>query len=89
MLHRILQEGKIAVMPFSARHWSVAVSAYERFGRGRHPAGLNFGYALSDATAKIAGRPLLCVGADFAQTDLSLVSIESDSHDQPADTAGS
>jgi ribonuclease VapC len=51
-------------------HWSAAVDAYVRFGRGRHPAALNFGDCLSHAAASVAGEPLLFVGDDFGQTDL-------------------
>jgi ribonuclease VapC len=47
----------------------VAVSAYERFGRGRH--GANFGDCLSYAVAAPAGDSLLYVGDDFAQTDIN------------------
>jgi len=51
---------------------SSAVVAILRFGKGRHPAALNFGDCMSYATAKIAGRPLLYIGADFPKTDLRL-----------------
>jgi len=44
-----------------------------RFGKGRHPAKLNIADCCSYATAAIAGEPLLCVGNDFAKTDLELV----------------
>lgn len=43
------------------------------FGKGRHPAALNFGDCMSYAVAKPADQPLLCVGRGFAHTDLSLV----------------
>jgi ribonuclease VapC len=55
---------------FSPSHWVVAVEAYERFGKGRHPAKLNFGDCLSYAVARVADRPLLYVGNDFPLTDL-------------------
>ena len=61
---------RVTVVPFSDAHWREAVSAFERFGRGRHPAGLNFGDCFSYATAKLSNRPLLCVGNDFSKTDL-------------------
>lgn len=57
-------------MPFGEAHWREAVEAYRRFGKGRHPAGLNFGDCLTYATAKLAGEPLLFVGEDFPATDL-------------------
>ena len=49
-----------------------AVTAYERFGRGRHPAQLNFGDCMAYAVAKLAGEPLLCTGGGFPKTDLAL-----------------
>jgi ribonuclease VapC len=52
---------------------SVAVAAWQRFGKGRHPAALNFGDCFSYALAKISGAPLLFKGDDFAQTDVAHV----------------
>ena len=46
------------------------MEAFRRFGKGRHPAALNFGDCLSYATAKLADRPLLFVGDHFGRTDL-------------------
>ena len=43
-----------------------------RFGKGRHPAALNFGDCMTYAIAKVADQPLLFVGNDFSQTDLRL-----------------
>lgn len=63
---------EVDVVPFDAQHWPVALDAFTRFGKGRHPAGLNFGDCLAYAIARVAGEPLLCVGGDFAQTDLEL-----------------
>jgi ribonuclease VapC len=51
------------------------VNAWRRFGRGRHPAALNFRDCLTHAVAKLAAQPLLCVGDDFRQTDLDLVEL--------------
>ena len=72
VLSRFLQEAGLTVVPFGEQHWRVAVQAYARFGKGRHAAGLNFGDCLAYATARMAGQPLLCVGDDFARTDLAL-----------------
>jgi ribonuclease VapC len=72
LLSRLLAEGAIETLPFGEAHFGVAVGAWLRFGRGRHAARLNFGDCLAYATATVAGRPLLCVGDDFAQTDLVL-----------------
>lgn len=73
LLQRFIQEFSINVMPFSDPHWQTAVLAYERYGKGRHPAKLNFGDCLSYACANLAKQPLLCKGDDFPQTDLELV----------------
>jgi ribonuclease VapC len=50
----------------------VAVDAYIRYGKGRHAAGPNFGDCLTYAVCRQANQPLLCVGHDFARTDLAL-----------------
>jgi ribonuclease VapC len=50
-----------------------ARQAYSRFGKGRHPAGLNFGDCFSYALAVTSGEPLLYKGDDFAQTDVESV----------------
>jgi len=51
-------------------HARAAIAAWRRFGKGRHPAALNFGDCLVYATAKLAAAPLLFKGDDFGQTDL-------------------
>lgn len=66
----LLDELGVEEVPFGERHWREAVGAYLRFGRGRHPAGLNFGDCLTYAVASLAAEPLLFVGTDFAHTDL-------------------
>ena len=70
LLARLVQEARIDVVPFTDEHWPIAIHAYARFGKGRHPAGLNFGDCLTYAVASLAGQPLLYVGEDFARTDL-------------------
>lgn len=72
MLARFIQEGGIEVLPFGDAHYSAAVDAWLRYGKGRHPASLNFGDCLTYAAATLSGEPLLSVGSDFAQTDLEL-----------------
>ncbi len=47
-----------------------AALAFQRFGKGRHPSGLNFGDCFSYALAQQLRVPLLFVGNDFSQTDL-------------------
>ena len=75
-LARILQEYEITVVPFAAAHWDEATEAFLRFGKGRHPAALNYGDCMSYAVARLADQPLLCLGRDFAQTDLELVELQ-------------
>ena len=72
VLARFLQEAGIVVVPFGEDHWPVAIEAFARYGKGRHPAGLNFGDCLTYATARLARQPLLCRGGDFSKTDLAL-----------------
>ena len=73
LLSRLLMEAEIGILPFTEAHFGVAVGAWRTFGRGRHEAALSFGDCLSYATARLADRPLLCVGDDFAKTDIELV----------------
>lgn len=58
------------VIPFTEDHGRSALRAYMKFGKGRHPAALNFGDCLSYATAFVARQPLLFVGGDFSKTDI-------------------
>lgn len=71
-LARFLLEGSVSTVPFGDAHFSMAVDAWLRYGKGRHAAALNFGDCLSYATAKLAGESLLCTGDDFSMTDLEL-----------------
>lgn len=72
LLARLLAEGGITVLPVSDAHFGVAMEAWLRFGKGRHPAALNFGDCLSYAMAVVSGRPLLAIGDDFPLTDCPL-----------------
>jgi ribonuclease VapC len=72
LLARFLQEAEIAVVEFTADHWTVAADAFIAYGKGRHRAGLNFGDCMTYAVARLAGEPLLCLGDDFPTTDLEL-----------------
>jgi ribonuclease VapC len=58
----------VAPVPADARR--AAVDAFDRFGKGRHPAALNFGDCFAYACAKHGGFPLLYKGDDFARTDI-------------------
>ena len=71
-LARLLQESGSTVLPVTDAHVGVAMDAWLRFGKGRHPASLNFGDGLAYATAVVASEPLMRVGDDFPQTDCVL-----------------
>ncbi len=73
LLARLLQEAAAETIACTAAHWPIAVDAFTRYGKGRHSAALNFGDCLTYATCRLAGRPLLCTGDDFPQTDLDVV----------------
>lgn len=72
LLRSFVHEERVEVIPFDERHWLEAGSAFRRFGKGRHRASLNYGDCMTYATARLAGAPLLCLGDDFALTDLEL-----------------
>lgn len=72
-LDLLVRRLQIAVLPFTAAHAEIARSAFRRFGKGRHPAALNFGDCFSYALARALGEPLLFVGDDFARTDVAAV----------------
>jgi len=71
-LDQILHEAGVIVVPVSLNHAKVALDAFRRFGKGRHPAGLNFGDCFSYALAKDAAEPLLFKGGDFGRTDVAV-----------------
>jgi ribonuclease VapC len=49
------------------------LGGWRRFGKGRHPAGLNFGDCIADGVAAELDLPVLCVGDDFRRTDITAV----------------
>lgn len=69
-LQAFIDKTSIETAAFTAEHLDLAIDAFRRFGRGRHPAGLNFGDCFSYALAKATGEPLLFKGDDFSQTDI-------------------
>jgi len=71
-LSLLLERAGAIVISFDSAHAQLAAEAWLRFGKGQHPARLNFGDCCAYATARLAGRPLLCKGADFSMTDLAL-----------------
>ena len=61
---------EIIVKSVTEEQAHLARQAYFDFGKGRHPAGLNFGDCFAYALAKAMGEPLLFKGADFSKTDI-------------------
>ncbi len=72
LLNEFVREAEVEIVPFEQEHYQVAVDAFDRYGKGRHKAALNFGDCLTYAVAHIAGMPLLFTGKDFLQTDLAV-----------------
>jgi ribonuclease VapC len=72
-LDLLIHKADIQVVVFDGDQTELAREAWRRFGRGRHPAGLNFGDCFSYALSKVSGEPLLFKGGDFAQTDVTPV----------------
>ena len=58
------------IVPFTAEHAALARDAWRRYGKGRHPAGLNLGDCFAYALAVARDEPLLFKGEDFARTDV-------------------
>ena len=72
IIKRLADTANVTAIAFDEKHYRAAEDAFERFGRGRHPAALNMGDCFSYAVAAIAKVPLLFKGQDFGQTDLKL-----------------
>ena len=70
-LDLLLYRAAIEVVAVDQDQAEIARFAWRRFGRGRHPAGLNYGDCFAYALAKIRRLPLLFQGDDFSQTDIA------------------
>jgi len=69
-MQALIERLELEVVPLSDDHAKLAIEAFRRFGKGRHPAGLNYGDCFSYALAKATSEPLLFKGDDFSQTDI-------------------
>ena len=69
-LDAFFRRAGITIEPVTEEHAHLARQAFTDYGKGRHPAGLNYGDCFSYALAKATGEPLLFKGKDFAKTDL-------------------
>ena len=65
-----LRQARISIEPVTEEQAHIARQAYSIYGKGRHPAGLNFGDCFSYALAKSSGEPLLFKGEEFRKTDI-------------------
>jgi ribonuclease VapC len=70
-LDLLISKGSIDLVPVDLDQAQIARLAFSRFGKGRHPASLNFGDCFSYALATALGEPLLFKGGDFALTDVA------------------
>lgn len=69
----MLHAAGIQEVDFTAAHAKLALDAWRRYGKGNHPARLNFGDCCVYALCKATGEPLLFKGDDFSKTDLKIV----------------
>ncbi len=69
----LLNKSAIQIAPVTEAQVYIAREAFARFGRGRHPAKLNFSDCFAYSLARMTDEPLLFVGNDFGQTDISIV----------------
>ena len=70
-LDALVSRADIGVESVTRRHAEIARQAYLDFGKGNHPAGLNFGDCFAYALARVTGLPLLYKGEDFSRTDVA------------------
>lgn len=68
-LDNLIGSLRVETVPVDRQQALIAREAFRRYGKGRHPAGLNFGDCFSYALAKQTGEPLLYKGNNFNQTD--------------------
>ena len=69
-LDRVIRESQMEIAPVDLEQAQIAREAFRDFGKGRHPARLNFGDCFAYALARQRGEPLLFKGDDFAHTDI-------------------
>jgi len=74
-LDLLLHRADVEIVPFDAEQSRVAMAAWRRFGKGRHPAALNFGDCFAYALSTVTSEPLLFSGEDFSKTDVASVEL--------------
>jgi ribonuclease VapC len=73
VVDRFLRDANMDIVPVDADLAARAMSGWRRYGKGRHPAGLNFGDCFTYALAEQTGHPVLCTGDDFAATGITVL----------------
>ncbi len=74
-LDQLIERVELDIVPVDVRQARIARQAFRHFGKGRHPAALNFGDCFSYALSQVSGEPLLFKGDDFSKTDLQRVTL--------------
>src|SRR5438445_3585439 len=77
-LDQFISRASIELMPVDREQGQLARSAFSRFGKGRHRAGLNYGDCFAYAAAISLGEPLLCKGDDFTHTDVPILDVRNE-----------
>ena len=75
-LDLLIAKAGIELVPVDEDQAYIARAAFRAYGKGRHPAGLNFGDCFAYALAKSSGEALLFKGSDFPLTDITRASTE-------------
>jgi len=78
-LDLLLERAEVELVSVDPAQARAARQAWSRFGKGRHPAALNYGDCFSYALATTEAQPLLCKGDDFRQTDVAVVPLPAES----------
>ena len=78
-LDLLLHRARIEIIALTNEQVELALSAWRKYGKGNHPAGLNIGDCCAYALARYSGEPLLFKGNDFSQTDVRPVISQSPS----------
>ncbi len=70
---RFVRDAEITLAELDPSTAERALEGWRKFGKGRHKAALNFGDCFAYGLASELGAPVLCVGSDFARTDVLVI----------------
>ena len=74
-IDQFVRDMGIEIVPVDRPGAERSLEGWRRFGKGRHPAGLNLGDCFTYGLAATLGHPILCTGDDFARTDVAVVPV--------------